>query len=54
MILIRRQSDFDTANKCHLLFGMLFKSGVTQLLDFAPLDQSAWQPFSLFFFAFAL
>ena len=35
MILIRGQSDFDTANKCHLLFGMLFKSGVTQLLDFA-------------------
>ena len=30
-------------------------SGVTQLLDFAHLiDQSAWQPFSLFFFAFAL
>ena len=32
----------------------LFKSGVTQLLDFSPLDKSAWQPFFLFFFAFAL
>ena len=29
----KAKSDFDTANKCHLLFGMLFKSGVTQLLD---------------------
>ena len=34
---------------------MLLVGGVTQLLNFAYLiDQSAWQPFSLFFFAFAL
>ena len=52
----KAKNEFNIANTYVIdyLECLLFKSGVTQLLDFAPLDQSARQPFFLFFFAFAL